>query len=207
MTIPTTDLLRLTQWMSPAFPTSGYAYSHGFEAAHARGIATADDVRDWLRAVLQYGSGPLDCWAVRAVLAGASPDAVAATLRARAGCAERWRETWDQGAAFAATTNALGLPHLRPAPLPVVLAVRARGILPTTVCALYLQALAGQVVSAALRLVPLGQTQGQGIIAALHSDIAEVAAAEWDEPPGLGAVLAECDATAHEVQQPRLFRT
>ncbi len=204
----TTDLLRLTQWLSPAFPISGYAYSHGLEAAMAGGrVADAGSVRDWVAAVLRYGTGALDVWAIRATLRGAEPSEVAAVLRARVGCAERWTEMRDQGAAFCAVTTAIGEVPLSDLPLAVALGVRARGMEAGLVAMLYLQAFAGQIVSAATRFLPLGQTEAQTISRDLHAVIAEVAARDHATPPGSAAFTADIDAMAHETLPARLFRT
>ena len=206
--IGTADLLRLAQWTSPAFPTSSYAYSHGLEAAVASGaVHDAATCEGWAAAALRFGGGALDAWAIRAVMAGSDPDGVAHTLRARAGCAERWRETRDQGVAFGATAQALAGGAERADPLPVALGLAARGMDPEAVCALHLHGFAAQMVSAAQRLVPLGQTAAQGALARLHPVIAAVAAREWDGPPGGAAALADLDAMRHEALQPRMFRT
>lgn len=202
------DLLRLTQWLSPAFPVSGYAYSHGLEAAMAAGRVTdAQTLRGWVAAVLRHGTGALDAWAIRATLNGVDPSEVAAMLRARAGCAERWAETRDQGAAFCAVTSATGEPPLANLPLPVALGVRARGMEAGLVATLYLQAFASQMVSAATRYLPLGQTEAQRVLRALHPVIEDVARRETETPPGSAALMAEMDAMAHETLPARLFRT
>ncbi|KIT16127.1 urease accessory protein UreF [Jannaschia aquimarina] len=210
MTIATTDLLRLTQWLSPAFPTSAYAYSHGLETAIAEGRVTdADSLRGWCEAVLRFGAGALDVWAIRAVLDGSDPDEVNDLLRARAGSAERWAETRDQGAAFAATTEGIGGERLKAGlALPVALALRAREMEAGIVAALYLQGLAGQLVSAGQRMLPLGQVEAQAVLADLHPVIVELAGRPFEEqPPGSAAFAAEIDAMRHEALQPRMFRT
>ena len=202
------DLLRLTQWLSPAFPLSGYAYSHGLETAVAEGRVTdGPSARDWIAAVLIHGTGALDAWAIGAVMGGAPPDGVEATIRARAGGAERWRETRDMGAAFVGATRATGEPAIPDLTLPVALGLRARGMERAVVVALYLQSFAGQLVSAAVRLVPLGQTEGQTILRDLHREILDLAAVDQADPPGSAALLAELDAMRHETLSPRIFRT
>ena len=181
---------------------SGFAYSHGLETAVAEGrVACAATAEAWIAAVLAHGAGRLDAWAVRAVLGGADPGAVAERIEARAGCAERWAETRDMGAAFARAAR------VAPAPLPVALAVAARGLPPEPVVALYLQAVASQLASAALRLVPLGPVATQDLLARLHPLIARLAAEAPDAPPGGAALAAEMDAARHETLQPRHFRT
>ncbi|MEM9798285.1 MAG: urease accessory UreF family protein [Pseudomonadota bacterium] len=204
-----TDLLRLTQWLSPAFPLSGYAYSHGLETAMANGrVRDADGAYDWAATVLRHGSGALDAWLIRAAMAGGDPADLRDIAAARAGSAERWAETRDMGAAFATETEALGEAPLPPGlPFPVALGLRARGMDPVTVVTLYLQAFAGQLVGAATRFLPLGQSEGQGVLRRLHPLIAEIAAHEDETPPPQSAFLADYDAMAHETLQPRIFRT
>ena len=192
----TTDLLRLTQWLSPAFPVSGYAYSHGLETAMAGGRVTdAASLTAWVRAVLTHGTGPLDVWAIRRSMAGDDPAHLTAILRARAGSPERWQEARDQGAAFCDVTTAMGDMPLDDLPLPVALGVRARGMDAGVVAALYLQGL------------PLGQSTAQTVLRGLHADVAVTAARDEIDPPGSAAVLAELDAMAHVTLQPRIFRT
>jgi urease accessory protein len=204
----TADLLRLSQWLSPAFPLSGYAYSHGLEAAMATGrVRDAEGCGAWVAAVLRFGSGAFDAWVIRAAMAGGEARDLAALAAARAGCAERWEETRAQGAAFCAMTCAMGEAPLGDLPLPVALGVRARGMAPEVVAALYLQGFAGQMVGAATRFLPLGQAAAQGLLRGLHGTIREVAARDDPDPPGSGALLAEADGMAHEVLQPRIFRT
>ena len=202
------DQMTLARWLSPAFPVSGYAYSHGLETALAEGrVRDAAGLRAWIDTVLRRGAGALDAWAIREAMAGRG-DAASATLRARAGCAERWEETRAQGAAFGATTAALGAPPLPPGlPLPVALGRRAAGMDPATVCALYLQAFAAQLVSVAVRAMPLGQVAAQAVLADLAPVAEAVAAVEHDAAPGSAAVGAEMDAMRHETLQPRMFRT
>ncbi|MEM7491384.1 MAG: urease accessory UreF family protein [Pseudomonadota bacterium] len=208
MTIPTTDLLRLTQWLSPAFPVSGYAYSHGLEAAMAAGPVTdAASTGAWVACVLRRGAGALDAWAIRAVLGGADPAEIAGILRARAGSAERSEEMEAMGAAFCRTTAEMGGAPLPDLPLPVALAIRAAGMDARVVATLYLQAFAAQLVGAATRFLPLGQAAAQAVLANLHPVIDAVAARSDPAPPGGGALLAELDAMAHERLQPRIFRT
>jgi urease accessory protein len=198
----------LTQWLSPAFPLSGYAYSHGLEAAMAAGrVGDAAGVRAWVETVLRRGTGALDAWAIRATMGGADPDEVADLIRARAGCAERWEEARAMGAAFAATRRAMGQGSDPDRPLPVALGLAARGMDAETVTTLFLQAFAAQLVGAAARFLPLGQAEAQAVLAALHPVIAAMAAEPASDPPGSGALLAELDAMAHETLQPRLFRT
>src|SRR6201997_5754480 len=50
--------LRLQAWLSPAFPTGSYSYSHGLEwAVEAGAVHDRTTLVDWLAADLRYGSG------------------------------------------------------------------------------------------------------------------------------------------------------
>src|SRR5215475_12045411 len=52
------SLLRQQSWLSPAFPTGSYSYSHGIEwAVEAGDIHNRESLVDWLDADLCYGSG------------------------------------------------------------------------------------------------------------------------------------------------------
>src|SRR5260221_3538982 len=54
---PPLALLRLQSWISPAFPTGSYSYSHGLEwAVEAGYIKDRESLVDWLEADLCYGS-------------------------------------------------------------------------------------------------------------------------------------------------------
>src|SRR5579864_2326784 len=51
-------LLRMQSWLSPAFPSGSYSYSHGLEwAVEAGHIQDRKSLVDWLEADLSYGSG------------------------------------------------------------------------------------------------------------------------------------------------------
>ena len=209
-----TDLMRLSQWLSPSFPVSAYAYSHGLEAEIAAGrAADAEAVEAWLRTILRAGAGRSDAILMLATRKpGADLDALSDLARALAGSAERLEETEAQGAAIARTLREMGQGDGVARPYPVAIGAASAGLdLPdATVAALYLQSFIGNLVSAAVRFVPLGQAEGQRVAAALHPVIAGVV--EDVVVAGLvgivqavfGADMAEMD---HETQEVRLFRT
>lgn len=208
------DLLKLSQWLSPGFPVSAYAYSHGLEAEIVEGRVTgADDVRAWVAAVLAAGAGRSDAIVMLAARRGDAPPAVLAGLaRALAGSRERLEETQAQGRALAETLAGLGVGDGVARPYPVALGLAARGLdLPDRmVVALYLQAFAGALVSAAVRFVPLGQAEGQRVLAALHPVIEQVAQeAVVAGLDGIGTAVfgADLAAMAHEGLEVRIFRT
>ncbi|GAB5446616.1 urease accessory protein UreF [Gymnodinialimonas sp.] len=207
-------LLRLSQWLSPAFPVSAYAYSHGLEAEITAGrVADGKAVSAWIAGVLRRGAGRTDAILMRAAMAAdADLEALCDLARALAGSRERWEETRDQGAALAATLGAMGEGDGVARPYPVAFGAAAAhlGVAPETVAALYLQGFAGNLVSVAVRFVPLGQAEGQRILAGLQPVVAEVApevAACGLDDIGQAAFGADLAAMEHEGLEVRIFRT
>jgi urease accessory protein len=206
-------LLTLAQWLSPAFPLGGFAYSHGLETAVADGrVRTAHDLERWLRHILRFGAGRADAILLYATLRGEDPDALADLARALAASAERLQETEAQGAALARTVNALAGRADPPRPLPVALGVAARplGLPAARVAAFYLHAFASNLTSCATRFVPLGQTEAQGALARLAPDIATLAAETEAQETGhiaSSAFGSDLAAMAHETLEVRIFRT
>lgn len=212
----TTDpLLTLTQWFSPSFPVGAFAYSHGLERVIDDGtLSTAQDLRIWLEGILHHGSGRNDVILLAAAYR-ARPDAldeIDATARALAASAERLTETLDQGHAFARCVDAVWALDLGALCYPVVVGSAARQAgMPLEITAqMYLQAFLSNLVSAAVRLVPLGQTEGQAVLSALAPGIKEVAtralASGLDELSGSCFAL-DIAAMQHETQYSKVFRT
>ena len=206
--------LTLVQWLSPAFPTGAFAYSHGLEAAISEGkIASGGDLALWLSGILEFGAGWQDAVLLSLSLReGADHAALDDLARALQPTAERLSETLDQGAALSVTIASLTRRDLPARALPVSLGEAAAGLaLPATeVIALYLHAFASNLVSAAVRFVPLGQTEGQAVLAGLHPCIGKLAgrAATAGEGDLGGAALgADMAAMRHETMDTRIFRT
>src|SRR5262245_775377 len=180
------ELYRLMAWLSPAYPVGAFSYSSGIEwAVEAGDIADATTLERWLAVMIGEGSGFCDAvflaCAYRAVDGGddASLRGVAELAAAFAPSKERHLETTAQGRAFLDTTRAAW-----PAPaldrlialwdgdiaLPVAVGVAgASHRLPLApLLDAYLQATAANLISTGVRLIPLGQTEGQRLVAALE---------------------------------------
>lgn len=207
--------LILHQWLSPAFPVGAFSYSHGFETAIANGaIDDAATAQDWIDTALTHGAGQSDAILLAAAYRAERDDlpALIALARALSPSAERLAETDRMGAAFAATIRALHGHDLPDAPYPVALGRAARlSELPLDLTVtLFLQAFIANLVSAAIRLVPLGQTEGQGITLALAPQIAKVAteAAPGDiDRIGSAAFALDLASMQHETLPTRLFQS
>ena len=208
------DQLRLMQWLSPAFPIGGFAYSQGLEVAISDGLVTdGQSLTHWVQSVLRFGSGRMDAIFVAHALAPQTDIASLADLaRAYAGSAERAQEMMEQGRAFGLTVGALLEVPQPPLPYAVAVGHAARSIhLDTaTVIALFLHALAAQLVAAAVKFVPLGQTVGQKVLADLGPDLvqlADVYAAAPLSALGSSTIGAELAQMRHETMEVRIFRS
>ena len=212
--VPCPALLRLLAWLSPAFPTGAYAYSHGVEwAVQCGDITDGNTLHDWLSDVLLHGSGRNDAILLRHAHRTCCWEALNDLAIAIAPTRERRAETLDQGTAFIAAAAAWQPPELpeRVAyPVAVGALAGTHGIDEDATTAAYLQAFATNLISAAVRLVPLGQSAGLRVLAALQATILRVAsesrAATLDDLGGC-AFRADLAAMRHETQYTRLFRS
>lgn len=209
-------LLTLAQWLSPAFPIGGFAFSHGLETAIKDSwIHDADSLQDWLRSLLEDGSGRADAiWLVLAM--GAVDEAAVTHLDAEARAfqpsRERLRESLLQGDAFARLVRPVWRLDIPATTLPIAVgrAAGLRGLGPQETAALYLQGFVSNLVSAAVRLVPLGQTEGQAVIAALAPlclKVASEAVGATADDIFSNCFLSDVAAMRHETQEPRLFQS
>jgi urease accessory protein len=221
-------LYRLMSWLSPAYPVGAFSYSGGLEWAVETGdVKDVDTLRDWLNVVLTHGGGLCDAvFFAQAHAAVRARDDKALCTVAELACAfapskERHLETTAQGRAFVDTTLAAwpctALDRLlaawtKPIAYPVAVAVAAAGhdIAVTPALNAYLHAVTANLISAGMRLIPLGQTDGQRVLAALAPVIAGAAEAALATPlDAVGAAAFRIDIASmrHETQYTRLFRS
>ena len=224
-------LLRQQSWLSPAFPTGSYSYSHGIEwAVEAGHIHGRESLEDWLEADLRYGSGRNEAiFFVEAWRSATEDDCeklleVAELAAAFRGTSEFVLESSQQATACLATLrrvwpdrvveNLSKLLSERTVPpaLAVVLGASAAGQRVPCGLALpaFLQSYAANLVTAAVRLIPLGQTDGQLAIAELEQAVlAASAQAEHATIRDLGsaAFMVDLASALHETQYTRLFRS
>jgi urease accessory protein len=220
--------LPLLIWLSPAFPVGSFAYSHGLEWAHEAGdVNDAESLQAWIGDLLRFGSARNDAVlfaaAYRAAVGedGAALAEVAELALALATSAERRLETTTQGDAFVAAIAAawpcaaidiLKESWREPVAYPVAVAVAAAGHAVALPVALETFALgfAANLVSAGVRLGIIGQSEGQGVIAALVEPVRELgrfaAESRLDDLGGC-AFRSDLAALRHETQYTRLFRS
>jgi urease accessory protein len=221
-------LFRLMTWMSPAYPVGAFSYSGGIEwAVEAGDIRNADTLRAWLATMVRDGSVFCDaamfCHAHRAVASGDDQAlaAVAELAAAFVGSKERFLETTAQGEAFRQITQAAwptqALDRLTAAwdgplayPIVVAAACAGHGIALVPALHAFLHGVASNLISAGVRLIPLGQTDGQRVLAALEGGISQAAARALAAAlDGIGAATLRADIAGmrHETQYTRLFRS
>jgi urease accessory protein len=222
------DLYRLMAWLSPAYPVGAFSYSSGIEwAIEAGDIKDAETLREWLAVMIAAGGGFCDAvffaHTHRAVVTDddAALRAVTALASAFVPSKERFLETTAQGRAFLEATRAawgcLALARLAaagagPVALPVAVgaACAGHGIAVEAALHAFLQALAANWISAGVRLIPLGQTDGQRVLAALEATISAAttrALVTSLEDVGTCAFRADLASMRHETQYTRLFRS
>jgi urease accessory protein len=228
--LPVAAMRKLLAWLSPSFPVGGFSYSHGLEWAIEDGtVSDAGRLQAWLADILRHGAGWSDAvilfHAHRAATAGNTAAAVEINTLAVAlqPSKERRLETTAQGRAFLSTVVATWandrlarLAEIFPDnaeiayPVAVALAAAAHDVPPGLAVTAYLGAFVANLVSAAVRSVPLGQTEGQRVVAAL-SPLAETLADNAASAPldrlGGSAWRADIASMKHETQYTRLFRS
>ena len=221
-------LYRLMAWLSPSFPVGAFSYSSGIEwAVEANDIKDAETLKSWLGVMLTEGGGFCDAvlfvHAHRAIMESNDKALreVAELAAAFAPSKERHLETTAQGNAFVEATRAAwgcaAIEKLKTlwdgaVAYPVAVAVASAGhnITLEPALAAYLQAVAANWVSAGVRLIPLGQSNGQRVLAALEpavtATVQRALTAKFDDL-GSSAFRADIASARHETQYTRLFRS
>jgi urease accessory protein len=221
-------LYRLMTWLSPSFPVGAFSYSSGIEwAVEAGDIHDAASLRDWLSSMLADGPGFCDgVFLAHAYRAAASRDdaglrEVAELAAAFVPSRERHLETSAQGRAFIEIARAAwsgdGLDRMvsccdgtivYPVALALVSAAHAIPLVPTMHA--FLHALTSNWISAGARLIPLGQTDSQRVLASLEPIVVSTAKRALEaslEQLGSATFRADLASMRHETQYTRLFRS
>lgn len=222
-------LYRLLAWLSPAYPIGAFSYSHGVEYAIEAGlIRDRETLIAWLQHVLAHGAAWVDAVLLREAHAAAKAEDAAA-LDELADLAIAWRgtsetalESSQQGGSFLTITRA-AWPHQwleafaarrqdRGTALPIALGLSgaAHGISIAPLIGGYLHAFAANLISAAVRIVPLGQTDGQKTLAALAPLVDALvprALAQDMQRLATAAPMVDWCSMRHETQYTRLFRS
>lgn len=223
-------LYRLMSWLSPGFPVGAFSYSHGIETAVERGLVKdRATLEDWIAGIIELGAGASDALLFRAAHEAIDDRTLAGVIElgdAWRSTAELAHESAGQGDAFLLAAHAawplatirqcrlVADAIARPVAYAVAVGAATRGLPVEIALGAFLQAIAANLVSAGVRLIPLGQTQGQIAIATLAPVVARAVARALDGslddlPRRLGGAAVRVDLTSmqHETQYTRLFRT
>jgi len=211
-----THVLTLAQWFSPGFPVGAFHFSQGLETAIDGGwVWEADSLLAWIEDVLCHGSGRADALflaAARAAETAAELERIDRTARAYVPSSERLFETVETGRAFGKAVAPL-LNAAQPEftyPVAVGHAARQAGLPGELTAQMYLQAQVANFAAVGMRLIPVGQTDGQHIIATLAPFCRRIAAETADgDLSRLGSCtfVADVASMQHETQYSRIFRT
>ena len=221
-------LYRLMTWLSPSFPVGAFSYSSGIEwAVEAGDIGDAASLRDWLASMLADGPGFCDgVFLAHAHRTASSRDSaglrdIAELAAAFVPSRERQLETSAQGRAFIDIARAAWncdeldqmISHcdgtiVYPVAVGLVSAAHAIPLAPTMHA--FFHALTSNWISAGARLVPLGQTDSQRVLALLEPAVVSTAKralmASLDDL-GSATFRADLAGMRHETQYTRLFRS
>lgn len=213
-------LARLLQLASPALPVGAYSYSQGLEAAiDAEIVRDAEGAHAWIADVLELSVARMEAPVLlRLVDAWRAGDAALAgrwnaLFLASRETAELRGETAQMGHSLARLLAELGVdvPLAEPSyPAAFARAVAAWGIAPQEALVAYLWAWIENQVMAAVKTVPLGQTDGQKMLLALGGTLDALAAragALADDELGNFAPGLALLSSRHETQYTRLFRS
>ena len=206
-------LITVMQWLSPAFPIGGFAYSHGLEWAINKGyVSNREELQKWISDLLEYGSLKNDAILIKLVLQGSDPKEINELALALCSASERLSETQLQGGAFCKIMREVWSLEIDDLTLPIALALAAKNenIDQNLVVPAYLHSFCSNLISVAMRLIPIGQTDGQKTLRELSpliSDSVRAVAKSDKDDLGSACFLSDVSAMQHEYLQPRVFKT
>jgi urease accessory protein len=208
------SLVRLLQLASPALPVGAYSYSQGLEAAIEAGIvADAASAKRWIEDVLDFSIGSMEAPVLfRLLTEETETENLNALFLASRETAELRAETLQMGYSLRRLLGELGMKDL-PAgevafPTAFAFAARRWDIAPREALLGYLWSWLENQVMAALKGVPLGQTDGQKILLSIGDSLPSIVEQAMDvqSPANFAPGLAML-SSRHETQYCRIFRS
>ena len=206
---------KIMAWLSPAYPLGSFSFSHGLEYAISTGIVVdKESLFEWLFQILHFGSGRNDAIFLSSAYRSSMEELLqlASIAESFSGTKERHLETVHQGTAFAKVTSNIANKFIPNVPLPLAIGYCAKveNINLERLLPLYLHSFIANLVSAAIRFLPLGQTDGQTVLFGLFGEFERVARETRDSNVGHlgnGCFLNDINAMRHETLTTRIFRS
>ena len=218
-------LLKLLQLASPAMPVGAYSYSEGIETLVDTGaIASSQSLKHWLLQELKYGAIRIEAAVMVRAYEAAMGDVAALVywnqwLSAFRETEELRQQSWQMGRSLmrlllelqpqlADVIDAVG----NPCNFAIAFGIAAAhwNINLSDAILGYLHSWATNLITAGIKLIPLGQTAGQQLLLELHTNIInateEILTLEDDNLSNCGWGLSLA-SMAHETQYTRLFRS
>ncbi len=223
-TLQPASMLRLWQLISPALPIGAYAYSQGQEYAVEAGWVTDQaSAQDWIRGQLQNNIAALDIPLLKRLYSAWQVNDIESVndwtrwLLAAREAVELQREDKQLGLALAKVLSAQGIVQtelLSEDNIAFATTFALAGVswrIPLEQLAQgYAWTWCENQIAAAIKLVPLGQTAGQQILASVLECIPDVvthALTLEDEEIGVLVPAVAIACAQHETQYTRLFRS
>ena len=149
-------------WFSSSFPIGSYAYSHGLEALiDEKKINNKDDVKEYLNALLFYGSLRNDYIFIKSIYKG---DEISEMILANASSKERQIEMIDMGNSFRKIMKDswdLSLPENTPFIYSLAKAGLYFNIKFDDLIKFYLQSFISNLINVCVKHIPISQMDGQ----------------------------------------------
>ena len=216
------NLLKLMTWNSPNFPIGSFVYSHGLEYSVEIGLVNDQpSLVNWIEGIILFGSGRVDASLLKAAYTAFEKEnysllnKIVERADTQKSTKEFSLESKTQGSAFLKTLIKI-CPNLekikREPAFPVSFGVACSifNIPMRQSILVFLNSIVSNLVSAGIRLIPLGQIAGQKSIISLEEVIIKAtskAMKRYIEDFGSAALIVDWTSMKHETQYTRLFRS
>lgn len=217
--------LHLMTWLSPAFPVGAFSYSHGIEYAVECGLVTdKNTLEQWISGIMQFGSGLSDAILFAETWRTVTKNdieylmylneyafAFRATNELALESSQQGQSFVDMQMAYNSSTifQQLKLDSCS-YPIAVAIAAAEQQIPLQEALVGYLHALASNLVSAGVRIIPLGQVAGLQVLSQINAEIPQIAERAINSSLadiGSSSPMVDWSSAQHENQYTRLFRS
>ncbi len=225
------ELYKLLSLVSPSFPTGSFSFSHGLEyAISIETVHNAASLQEWIEGLLYCGSPFLDGILLKEAWLAANSNndlallSICETAVALRSTSELALECESEGTALLRTlvkiqpnsriadfAKQLQNQGIKPHYAACLGAVTAFRGIHLRLCLIgFLNTFSSNIINAGIKLIPIGQTQGQAVLGALEPKVIEVAEnirKKSLDDVGNACILCDIYSSTHETVKSRLFRS